>query len=507
MDRSGLEVLTPAQMAAAERHEIEAGRTDGMTLMRRAAAAVADVVLQRMPEMAAADVLCGPGNNGGDGYCVAERLKAAGLAVRLWALAPPRPGSDAERAAAETTLPVGRLVDFRPAAGAVVIDALFGAGLSRGLEGEAAACAERCTASGARVIAVDLPSGVAGETGKVHTVAFRAEATVTFERAKIGHLLLPGSGCCGDCVVADIGLGAGAVRAAGAAVWRNDPAMWRALLPDPGVTAHKYNRGHVAVFSGGPLSTGAARLSAHAAARTGAGAVTVLSPPDALAVNAAHLTSIMLAAAADAAEAVDFLRRRKVAAAVIGPGFGVGAKLAETVTALLAMRDGAAATLVLDADALTAFRDDPQRLFAAIRAEKAPNVVLTPHEGEFARLFPDLAGDDRLSKLDRARQAAARSGAVVLCKGADTVIAMPTGDAVVSVHGTPYLATAGSGDVLTGIIAGLAAQGMETFAATSAAAWLHGEAGRRLGRGLIADDLPDAIPQAVAAALRRDPAR
>jgi len=497
---AGLEILTPDEMAAAECFVMTDGHADGMTLMRRAADAVASFILNRYPDAATADVLCGPGNNGGDGYCVAERLWQSGMQVRVWASGPPRPGSDAERAAAATAVPVGPLAAFLPAQGSLVVDALYGAGLSRGLDGEAARSAERCARAGARVVAVDLPSGVAGATGRVQTVAFQAEATITFERRKIGHVLQPGAAHCGELHVAGIGLGGRAVETAGSRCALNDPALWRHLLPTPRPADHKYSRGHVAVFSGGANATGAARLSARAAARGGAGAVTVLSPPDAVAVNAAHLTSIMLAPVDDTASALRFIGQRKVAAVAIGPGFGVGPDLAALVLAILGSHDTALRGVVLDADALTAFRDGPGRLFAAMHARGAPPAVLTPHDGEFGRLFPDLAADAGLSKLDRARSAAALCGAVVLYKGADTVIASPAGDAIINVHGTPYLATAGSGDVLTGIIAALLAQGMDAFEAAAAAAWLHGDAGRSLGRGLIAEDLPDAIPAAMASA-------
>jgi hydroxyethylthiazole kinase-like uncharacterized protein yjeF len=272
---------------------------------------------------------------------------------------------------------------------------------------------------------------------------------------------------------------------------RNLPALWAAALPRPARDAHKYRRGHVLVLSGGPLNTGAARLSAKGAARAGAGAVTIGSPRGALAVNAAHLTSTMLADVDDVASLRAFVNERSPAAVVIGPAFGVGAKCRDFVEAVLASSaEGRGATAVLDADAITSFKDVADVLFELI-ARSDWKVVLTPHEGEFRRLFADIGEG---SKADRAGEAARRSGAIVVYKGPDTVIAAPDGRFAVNENGSPFLATAGSGDVLAGMIAGLAGQGMPAFEAACAAVWMHAEAGTRFGPGLIADDLPDLLP-------------
>ena len=331
-------------------------------------------------------------------------------------------------------------------------------------------------------------------SGRATGPAFRADLTVTFFRAKPGHLLQPGRAACGELVVADIGIPASVLTAIAPKTFQNVPALWRARLPRPDVETHKYARGHAAVFSGGPSSTGAARLSAMAAARAGAGAVTVLSPPDALLVNAAHLTAIMVAKVSDAGDVERIVATRKVRAAVLGPGFGVGEVARAHALALLAHGHGFAG-LVLDADGITSFRDAPDALFSAARSASAA-LVLTPHEGEFARLFPDLAAEG-LSKLDRARQAAARAHAVVILKGPDTVIAAPDGRAAINANATPWLATAGSGDVLAGIVAGLLAQEMPAWEAACAAVWIHAEAGRRFGPGLVADDLPSLLPPVI----------
>jgi len=488
-------LLSPAEMAEADRLAALSGPFDGPGLMENAGRAIHREILRRFPDAARFDVLCGPGNNGGDGYVVARLLAGDGLDACVWRETASHGSGDAAVAALRWDGPVRPLGAFAPRAGALVVDALFGAGLSKPLEGAAGRAAAICAEAGARVVAVDLPSGISGASGRATGPAFRADVTVTFFRPKPGHLLHPGRAACGELVVADIGIPPAVLGAIAPKTFRNAPTLWRTLLPRPDVDTHKYARGHAAVFSGGPFSTGAARLSAMAAARAGAGAVTVLSPPDALAVNAAHLTSIMVAKVAGAGDVERIVATRKVRAAVLGPGFGVGDTAREHALALLAHGHGFAG-LVLDADGITSFRDAPDALFSAARAASAA-LVLTPHEGEFSRLFPDLAADEALSKLDRARQAAARAHAVVVLKGPDTVIAAPDGRAAINANATPWLATAGSGDVLAGIVAGLLAQGMPPWETACAAVWIHAEAGRRFGPGLIADDLPGLLPATI----------
>lgn len=485
------ELLTPAEMAQADRLAIAAGPHDGYGLMRNAGAAILRAMLARYPGAQGFDVLCGPGNNGGDGYEVARLLAESGADVAVWREGSPRRGSDAEMAAQRCPVETRALEGFFPRPGRVVVDALYGAGLARALDGAAAVAAERCREAGARVVAVDLPSGLSGDSGRAAGPTFTAELTVTFFRLKPGHLLEPGRGLCGEIVLADIGIPDTVLDAIAPKTFRNRPALWSTALPRSRRAEHKYSRGHVAVLSGGPSSTGAARLSALAAARAGAGAVSVWSPGNALAVNAAHLTSIMLRKV-DAPDGLDAAyAARRPDALVVGPGFGLDRPIRETVLHLLAMEG--TGTLVLDADALTAFRDAPEALLSAIgRSPWA--TVLTPHEGEFSRLFPDLASDGGLSKLDRARLAATRAGAVVILKGPDTVIADACGRAAINENGSPWLATAGSGDVLAGIVAGLCAQKMPAWDAACAAVWLHAEAGSRFGPGLIAEDLPGLLP-------------
>lgn len=497
------EVLTPEEMRRAEAAAIASGPADGYGLMLRAGRAVHAILLERFPGAAGFDVLCGPGNNGGDGYVVARLLAEDGADVALFAAGAPRAASDAARAASDCALPARPLVAFRPAADRVVVDALFGAGLARGLSEEYRAVADRCAAAGVGIVAIDLPSGVDGRDGTVTDAAFEAALTVTFQRLKPGHLLQPGRRFCGETIVADIGVPDDAVAAAcdpQAPTFSNGPAPWRHLLRPPRLDAHKYSRGHCAVLSGGPASTGAARLAAAAAARIGAGAVTVLSPGSALAVNAAHLTGIMLRRLDAAEELGELLVSRRVASAVIGPGFGVGPVLRDHMREMLRLLAAPgddvplAGGVVLDADALTVLAGEGRPLLEGLGGAGEPVAIMTPHEGEFRRLFPDLAEDRSLSKLDRAREAAREAGAVLVYKGPDTVIAHPDGRAAIGANGSPWLATAGSGDVLSGMIGGLLAQRWPPFEAACAAVWMHAEAAGRFGPGLIAEDLPGEIP-------------
>lgn len=469
------EILTVAQMTAADREAVERG-TESAELMERAGAAVAEAIVARF-EPRQAVVLAGPGNNGGDGYVVARRLRDAGWPVRVEALAPPKT-DDAIRAREQWdggTQPLsGRLGQ-----GELVIDALFGAGLDRPLAADAARLARSLQRSAARVVAVDTPSGLSGDTARpVGDECFRAALTVTFHRRKPAHALQPGREMCGEVVVADIGLGPTPAR-----LFENAPELWLPQFPWPGVAAYKHSRGRLIVVSGEDWSTGAARLAARGALRMGAGLVTLYSPPDALMVNASHLEAVMLRpfetdmdleAAASQVEAV-----------VIGPAAGVTEATLSNVLALA--RTGAA--LVLDADALTVFRDDPLELFSVLDRDD----VLTPHAGEFERVFPGLLSSQP-ERVSAVREAAARAQAVVLLKGPDTVIAAPDGRAAVNLNGSPWLATAGSGDVLAGFIGGLITQGMESFEAACAGVWIHAACAEGFGPGLISEDLPGLAP-------------
>ena len=490
-----LELLSPAEMAQADRLTIAAG-TSGFALMQRAGAAVAEAAL-RMAGGAEILVVAGPGNNGGDGFVAASELRRGGHSVRVILLG--ERGSlsgDACLTAASYDGPWERYTPGMDLTAGLVIDALFGAGLSRDLEGAAAAAVEAISSAGAPVLSVDLPSGIDGRTGEVRGAAVRAMRTVTFFRLKPGHLLLPGRVHCGDTELAQIGIADDVLATIEPSIFHNGPLLWGAHLRPPALDAHKFARGHALIVSGHAHATGAARLAAHGALRIGAGVVTVASPPDAVLVNAAQLTAIMVRAFEGPDGISVLLSDRRVTAAVIGPGNGVGAPTRENVTAALASD----AALVLDADALTSFTEAPERLFEQITPRTAP-VVLTPHEGEFARLFK-VEGP----KIDRARGAARESGAVVVLKGPDTIIAAPDGRTAINANATADLATAGSGDVLAGMIAGLLAQGIPGFEAAAGAVWIHGAAGAAFGRGLIAEDLPGSIPavlKALDAAARR----
>lgn len=490
---AALELLSTTEMAEADRRAPAAG-APAAALMEAAGRAVADAALDLWPLARRVMVMAGPGNNGGDGYVAARALAARGLAVAVAALVPrERLKGEAAAAAGRWDGPVVPLAEAEFSGADVVIDALFGAGLSRPLDGAAREAAERLHASPVPTLAVDVPSGLDGDAGAPagEGVVVRADATVTFVRLKPGHVLSPGRALCGRLVLADIGMPDGVVASAGASTFLNRPPLWLKALPQPEPNGHKYGRGHCVVWTGPEFATGAARLSAVAALRAGAGAVTLAGPPAALRIHAAHVTAIMLRPAEDADGFRDALGHRRTDAAVIGPGAGDGVD--DIVRRALELTGA----VVLDADAFTAFAGRADELAALIAARPDRPVVLTPHEGEFGRLFGDSGR--RGSKLERARTAAARLGAVVVLKGADTVVAAPDGRAAIADNAPPYLATAGAGDVLAGVTAGLLAQGAPAFEAAAAAVWIHGEAAKAVGRGLIADDLPGALPAVLAA--------
>lgn len=475
------EILSVAEMYRADSLAM-AGGIAGETLMEAAGWAVAAELRRRAGPCRVA-VLCGPGNNGGDGFVVARLLARAGYAVRLALLGEvANLKGDAALMAERWSGPVEPLDPAVLDGADMVVDALFGAGLARPLDGPAA---EVIAAIGKRrlpVLAVDVPSGVDGDTGAVLGIAPRAVATVTFFRKKPGHLLYPGRALCGEVVVADIGIPAEVLAEVEPAAAENSPDLWGARFPWPGADSHKYSRGHLTIL-GGAVMCGAARLAARAGRRVGAGLVTIAAPDSALAVYRTADPGNIVVAEADLPELLADSRRN---AWIIGPGAGQGEGRRAQLRAILET----GRKCVVDADALawlTGCKDSLRRLLS-------PSAVLTPHDGEFARLFGTVPG----SRLDRARQAASCSGAVVLLKGADTVVAHPDGRAAVNANAPPFLATAGSGDVLAGMIGGLMAAGMDGFDAACAGAWLHGAAATAFGPGLIAEDLPEALPAVLA---------
>lgn len=503
------ELLTNSEMARADALTIASG-TPGVVLMESAGRAVADEAVKMVSPGSRIGIVCGPGNNGGDGFVAARHLSQRGFIVTLGLLGE----ADAlkgdaramyERWAGETK----PAAELNLSGADLIIDALFGSGLTRKLDGPARITIERVNLSGKPILAVDIPSGVDGSTGEVLGDPVMATRTVTFFRAKPGHHLLPGRSFCGTLHVANIGIPGSVLEQIGTTLGENDLGAWRASFPVPTMSGHKYKRGHAVVVSGPPLATGAARLGARGALRIGAGLVTLFGSPASSAINAAHVTAVMVHSGGNARSLEDFLADHRRNAVLIGPGASVGRDTAESVIAIL--KTGAAT--VLDADALTSFSDEPAKAgaepggFGFLRSEAANSytrenlcnaiaampvrpVVMTPHDGEFQRLFGSIDG----SKVERAREAARRSGAIVVLKGPDTVIASPQGKAAINTNAPPALATAGSGDVLAGFIAGLLAQHMPAFEAACAAVWLHGACAAEFGPGLIAEDIPEALP-------------
>ncbi len=480
---SGPELLSVVEMGQADQMAVKDG-VPSLELMETAGSHVASEVMKHSAQTDVA-VLCGPGNNGGDGYVAARRLKAEGYNVWVESYGDPEQlkGDALEmyRKWDGETRPIST-----DRSAEVVIDALFGAGLSRPLGADLGAVVEALNASGARIVAVDVPSGLSGDLGRaLGEICVRAAATVTFFRKKPGHLLMPGRSYCGDINVVQIGIAERVLGLILPKTFENGPDLWAPTFPWPKLEGHKYDRGHAVVLSGPAHATGAARLAARGALRIGAGLVTVASPLDALSVNAAHLTAIMVKPCDNARDLATLLQDKRLNAVALGPGLGVGPATKDFVSAVL----GSGASAVLDADALTSFADNRASLLAMLH----DRVVMTPHEGEFERLFPGLLKLSQ-SRLEAARAASVQAKCIVLLKGPDTIIAAPDGRAAINANAPPWLATAGAGDVLAGFAAGLLAQGMAPFEAAAAAGWLHGEAAAYFGMGLIAEDLAETLP-------------
>jgi NAD(P)H-hydrate epimerase len=453
--------------------------------MERAGRGCAEAITARWEKRRAA-ILCGPGNNGGDGFVIARHLKERGWSVQLSLLGSvDKLKGDAAAMAGRWKGEVYPLSPGSLGEAGLVVDALFGAGLSKPVSGVAAELLAEANARGIALVSVDVPSGLDGDSGQVLGTAPRAALTVTFCRKKVGHVLMPGQDLCGETVVVDIGIPDSVIGEIDPCTYENGQELWGAAFPTLEPSGHKYSRGHAVVVSGGASFTGAARLAARGALRVGAGLVMVASPPNALLVNAAQLTAVMVRAFDGTEGLVELLSDERKNAVAIGPGSGVGEETAALVCTVLMSKRAA----VLDADALTSFEKDPPALFDLTH----DMTVLTPHEGEFNRLFPDVL-DKAAHRLAAAREAAATCGAIVLLKGPDTVIADAQGRAAITTNAPATLATAGSGDVLTGFITGLMAQHVPAFEAASAAAWLHGECARTFGSGLIAEDLPEILP-------------
>jgi hydroxyethylthiazole kinase-like uncharacterized protein yjeF len=510
MDSAMKDLLTAAEMKATEAAAVDRGDVTGLELMERAGRGVVAAVFEAWPDLAKTDhravVLCGPGNNGGDGFVIARLLKDWGWTVDVWLYGdaeklPPDARGNYERWSAMGTVQVfgaGAFSFQADVPAALFVDAVFGTGLTRpfALFSKVYEALE-AQADRPRVVAVDVPSGMCSDSG-VFLGNFRperfADLTVSFHSEKVGHRLGDAQSLCGKVVVADIGLSGGSEPSTVKLIDR--PVILSAGLQK--TASHKYGHGHAVILSGSAGHTGAARLAARGALRIGAGLVTVACPPDALAEHAAQLDAIMLMDVADAGVLSRRLEDGRLNALCLGPALGLGDRTRELVFAALKARRAT----VLDADALTIFADDPKALFAALHE----NCVLTPHGGEFARLFPDIAEklDERpgkgpaYSKVDATREAAARAGCVVLFKGPDTVIAAPDGRCWIGTafydRAAPWLATAGSGDVLAGFIAGLLARGFDPAQAAGVAAWLHVECALGFGAGLTSEDLERQLP-------------
>ncbi|WP_119165758.1 NAD(P)H-hydrate dehydratase [Algihabitans albus] len=479
-------LLTSEQMGQADQAAMTGG-VPGAELMAAAGLAVARC-LERRWKPCRTLVLCGPGNNGGDGFVAARLLAAAGWPVRLMLL------GDKERlrgdAAHHAALWEGEVEPLTEAAGLtavgdwaeLAVDALFGAGLCRPLEGIAASVVQAINRRGLPSVAVDMPSGLSGNSGlPLGEVCLQATATVTFFRKKPGHLLLPGRRLCGALELAQIGIAAEVLQEISPAVWENAPSLWQERLRWREPQSHKYDFGHL-LIAGGSMMTGASRLAARAALRCGAGLVSLAVPEATRAIYQQGLDSLIVLPVDTAEAFADLLADRRKTALLLGPGLGTDRQARERVEAAL---DSGRPTL-LDADALTCFAAAPQDL-AALR--RGP-LVITPHEGEFVRLFGERSGD----RLERARRASAEIGATVVIKGYDSVIATPDGRAAINANAPPNLATAGAGDVLSGIVSALLAQGLPPFEAAAAGVWMHGGTAEGFGPGLIADDLPERLP-------------
>ncbi len=480
---SGVKVFSTATCYQADRAAIDRGRL-GVDLMEAAGSGIAEQIFSEFSPCPV-QVFCGPGANGGDGYVVARHLYEAGWPVFLTVCAKTVPATDADKM--EQALPSGVSITGTEISCNIglIVDCIFGAGLKRPISGELAELVNHINAHPAKVVSADLPSGIFGDNGKVSPPAIKADMTVTFECLKPAHVLEPARSQCGKIKVIAIGFPDGLLDNFDPVAIVNQRNLWPEIPKAPEAVTHKHSRGRLLVMCGGALHTGAARLAARAGLRIGAGWVTLAGSKKSMQVCAAHETSVVLLARDRGEPVSSLLQAQNPDCIIIGPAGGVGKDMRRDVLELLAHNK----PTVLDADALSSFADDPDTLFDACHS----NTVLLPHEGEFARLFGQL-GSEFGNKIERVQAAARLAGCTLLLKGADSVMATASGRIVVNTHTSGWLASLGSGDVLAGMVAGLMAQGHRGFEALCAAVWMHGELGRRLGPGLIAEDLPKAIP-------------
>ena len=476
------EILTSAEMKNAEAAAIAEG-ISGIELMTSAGTSAAQAITKAFKPCPVL-VLCGPGNNGGDGFIVAQQLKNEGWTVRVACLVKRTAlKNDAALAAQKWEGDVeGLNSNLSVHQTGLIVDAVFGTGFDRALDPELVILFDKIRARKIPVAAIDVPTGINASTGNVDPGALKASLTVTFCRKKMAHVLLPSKGLCGIVTVADIGITDAMVT--DTTCFENNPALWLKSLPVLIAESHKYTRGHAVVY-GGEKRTGAACLAAAAAQKIGAGLVTITSPAKAWPVYSSYRASLMVDECNDLDDFKAILRDVRRNAVLLGPGAGADDKLKQSVEAALSLNKSG----VLDADVFSAYQSNPKDLFAKL----SPKFVLTPHEGEFEKLFGNVEG----SKPERALKAAKTANAIIVLKGADTVIAAPDGNVVINTNAPPSLATAGSGDVLAGIITGLIAQGMNPFTAACAAVWLHGESAQAYGASLTAEDIISTLPQAI----------
>lgn len=471
-------LLTAEESRASDKAAIASGST-GEKLMESAGNAVADVILQEYAPCSTL-IICGPGNNGGDGFIVARILKEQGWPVLLAVIDEDFKG-DAKLAKDKWNRSGGSTRTFTTdliKECDLIVDAIFGTGLERPVEGAYKGAVQAINESKKPVVSIDIASGIDSDKGSVLGMAVKASHTVSFTRPKPGHILLPGKAYTGQLHVYDIGITGEKITPK---FLLNAPVLWKSSFPFAKPEDHKYSRGHALVIGGGMSSTGAARLASLGALRSGAGLVSIVCSEEALPIYAMTMTSVMTKKADTINELKPLLEDKRITAALIGPGCGANETTREQVLHILSHKKAT----VIDADGLSAFKDAPKKLFSAITGP----TVLTPHTGEFESLF-SVTG----SKTERAKAAAKESGAVVVLKGNDTVIAAPDGRIAINANAPVWLATAGSGDVLAGIVTGLLAQGMPAFEAACAATWIHGEAATQFGPGLIAEDIPGAMP-------------
>lgn len=480
------ELLTPDQMSQADAITIEGG-IPGIDLMQKAGEILFEAIENHFPKAKTFLIVAGTGNNGGDGFVLANLLLEKGHKVFVSIIGDEaKISGDAKLAFGQMSPEAKQLNDPKFDDYDLIVDAIFGAGLKRNVEGHYADVIHAINESATPVLAVDLPSGVNGQSGAISGCAIQADVTATFFRYKPGHFLYPGRQLCGDLHFGQIGIDDGVLTKIAPTTYLNTPALWQDQYPFLRETGHKYNRGHALAISGGLDKSGAARLMAKAALRIGAGLVTIACPIETMAAHAAHSDAIMLSKMDNIGDLEIILSDKRINAISVGPGLDPNEQTRELVKLFLDNER----SVVLDAGALTAFSQQPDDLFNLINDRFAPT-ILTPHDGEFARLFPDFASES--DKLSKTKSAAQRAGATIVLKGPDSVIAHSGGNAAISNNAPPWLATAGSGDVLCGMIAGLLAQGMAEFEAACAGVWFHGEAGSKAGPGLISSDLEQAL--------------